>query len=97
MEPTRIPNDREHDFFDQIGCRSLSEILYLVAARWIHNPNSGQTKTHRGWRCHAMLDRAGLRAFAIIAGTDWLSRPFAYLTEHVAPIDGDASQIPAIW
>jgi hypothetical protein len=43
-----------------------------------------------------MLDRAGLRAFAIVAGTDLLSRPFAHLTEHVAPIESDAPQIPAI-
>jgi hypothetical protein len=46
--------------------------------------------------CHATLDGAGLRAFAIVAGTDRLSRPFAHLTEHVAPIKGDTSQIPAI-
>jgi hypothetical protein len=43
-----------------------------------------------------MLDRAGFRAFAIVAGTHWVSRPFAHLTEHVAPIEGDAPQIPAI-
>jgi hypothetical protein len=43
-----------------------------------------------------MFDRAGLRAFAIVAGTDWLSRPFAHLTEHVALIEGNAPQIPAI-
>jgi hypothetical protein len=43
-----------------------------------------------------MLDRVGLRAFAIVAGTDGLSRPFVHLTEHVIPIEGDAPQIPAI-
>jgi hypothetical protein len=43
-----------------------------------------------------MLDRTGLRAFAIAAGLDRLSRTFAHLIEHVAPIDGDAPQIPAI-
>jgi hypothetical protein len=43
-----------------------------------------------------MLDRAGLRAFTIIAGTDRLCRPFAHLTEHVASIEGDAPQMPAI-
>jgi hypothetical protein len=43
-----------------------------------------------------MFDRAGLRAFAIVAGTDWLSRPFAHLTGYVAPVEGDAPQIQAI-
>jgi hypothetical protein len=45
-----------------------------------------------------MLNRSGVRtfAFAIVAGTDRLSRPFAHLTEHGAPIEGDAPQIPAI-
>jgi hypothetical protein len=43
-----------------------------------------------------MLDRAGLLAFAIVARTDRLSCSFAHLAEHVAPIEGDAPQIPAI-
>jgi hypothetical protein len=43
-----------------------------------------------------MLDRAGLRALAIVAGADLLYRPLTNLTEHVAPIKGDAPQIPAI-
>jgi hypothetical protein len=46
--------------------------------------------------CHAVLDRNGLRAFTIAAGTDSLSRLFAHLTEYAALIEGDAPQIPAI-
>jgi hypothetical protein len=70
MEPARIPNDREHEFSIELSAVLFWELFHLVAARRFHNPYSGKTKTHRGWRCHAKLNRPGLQAFAIVAGTN---------------------------